>query len=238
MPEPLLTRFLQPLLAGRRAECFGIVRDALQAGIPAERLVHELVWPAMGQVQRLYRDDRINRVAESMAARILRAVACQLQPHLSQRTAMGRRMVVTCADGVEQETGAELVADLFQADGWEVYFVGPDVPEDEMLALVGTLRPDALLIFGTEATGVPRTRRFVDLIREVGAVPHMNVIVSGGVFNRADGLWREVGADLFVESAAELIRQADQLGPRDPHKRRTGVVKKRRRKRKAVAQGV
>ncbi len=235
MPEPLLTRFLQPLLAGRRAECFALIREALERGVAAERLVHELLWPAIAQLERLYHDDRINKATESMAARILRAAACQLQPHLTARQRTGRRLIVTCADGVEQETGAELVADLFQADGWEVYFVGPDVPEDEMLALVGQLRPDALLIFGTHASGVPRTRRFVDLIREVGAVPHLNVIVSGGVFNRADGLWREVGADLFVESAEELIRQADQLGPRDPHKRRTGVVKKRRRKRKAAA---
>ncbi len=235
MPEPLLTRFLQPLLAGRRTECFSLLHEALLAGMPAETLVHDVVWPAIAQVQRLLGDDRITHAAASMAVRILRSAASQLQPHLHRRPANGRRMLVTSADGVEQEIGAQLVADLFEAEGWDVYFVGPEVPEDEMLALVGELRPDALLIFGTQAAAVPRTRRFVDMIREVGAVPQMNVIVSGGVFNRADGLWREVGADLFVERADELIRQAAQLGPRDPNKKRTGVVKKRRRKRKVVA---
>ena len=32
MPEPFLIRYMQPLLAGRRAECFDLVADAISNG--------------------------------------------------------------------------------------------------------------------------------------------------------------------------------------------------------------
>ncbi|MFN0135544.1 MAG: B12-binding domain-containing protein [Phycisphaerae bacterium] len=232
MPEPLLTRYLQPLLAGRRAECFSLVRDALQQGRNASDLIQEVVWPAMTQVDRLFRDDRINTAIENLATRINRTIADQLQTALPSGPPRGRRVLITCAAGENEELGAQMVADLFQADGWEVYFLGGGVPQDEIATLVGQLRPQLMVIFGTQPTGVPGCKALIDEIRHLGVVPHMNIVVSGGVFNRADGLWNEVGADRFVSTAEGLIELANHLGPRDPNTVRSLIVKKRKRKRK------
>lgn len=237
MPEPLLLRFLQPLLAGRRSECFNTVETALQTGASAEELLCDVVWPAMTQVDRLYRDDRIDLATEHMAARINRTLADRLQCRLPQSSRNGKRIIITCADAIQEETGAEIVADILQADGWEVYLPGSGVPHDEILALVGKVRPEALLVFGTHPEDVPDIRRLVEVIREVGVCPTMNIIVSGGIYNRADGLWQEVGADLFSESLRELRELLRDLPPRQPNTPRVNVVKKRRRRRKAALVG-
>lgn len=199
MPEPFLIRYLQPLLAGRRAECFALISGALRAGSSAEQLICEVIWPAMAQVERLFRDDRINTATEHMAGRINRTIADQLQAHLPPGPPNNRRVLVACADGPNEELGAQMVGDLFQADGWEVFFVGGGVPDDEILAMVGQLRPHVLLIFGAQPEAVPNTRALVERIREVGTCPTMNIVVIGGIFNRAEGLWREVGADAFCD---------------------------------------
>lgn len=232
MSDSLLLRYMQPLLAGRRAECFELIGTAISAGAPAETLLCEVVWPAMSQIDRLFREDVINHAAQNMAARINRTVADQLQRHLPRRAANGKRIVITCADDVNEETGAQTIADLFQSDGWDVYFLGVGVPQDEILEIIGKLRPDILLLFGTRPEAVPDTRHLVEWIREVNTCPTMNIIVSGGVFNRADGLWQEVGADVFAPTATDLLKLANRLGPRVPTARRVGVVKKRNRRRK------
>ncbi len=234
MPEHLLIRYLQPLLAGRRAECFDLIDGALQSGAPAEDLVCDVVWPAMAQVERLYRDDRINTALEHMACRINRTVADQLQRHLPKRTVPGMRVIVASADGPHEELGAQMVADLFQADGWEVYFVGGGVPDDEVLAMVGQVRPQVLLIFGAHPEAVPNTRAMIERIREVGVCPTMNIIVTGGIFNRADGLWQEIGADTCCDTPRHTVATARQLPPRQPNAPRLGIVKKRRRRRKTA----
>lgn len=233
--ESLFLRYMQPLLAGRRAECFEMIQSALRAGADARRLITEVIWPAMTQVNRLYHADRISMAAENMAGRINRSIADQLQVHLPRCAPIGKRALVVCADDEREEAGAQATADLLQADGWEAYFVGPGVPRDEILELVGGLRPDILVIFGTAPQAVPGVRQMIDLIREVGVCSQMNIIASGGVFNRADGLWQEVGADLFAESAADLLVAVRDLAPRSPHAQRVAIVKKRKRRRKQAA---
>ena len=235
MPESLLVRYLQPLLAGRRAECFNTIRQATDRGTDAEDLVCDVLWPAMVQVDRLYRDDRVNVATEHMACRINRTLVDQLQGRLTPSPSNGKRVIVTCADSVHEETGAEIAADLLQADGWEVYVLGGGVPHDEILALIGQVRPDVLLVYGTHPEDVPAMRRLVEMIREIGVCPTMNVAVSGGIYNRADGLWQEVGADVFSDSVRELRHILRDLPPRTPNAPRVGLVKKRRRRRKMPA---
>lgn len=236
MSEPLLLRYMQPLLAGRRAECFQLIHGSVEKGANARKLLTEVVWPAMTQIDRLYRDDVINHAARNMACRINRTVADQLQPHLPRGERNGKRILISCAHCENEETGAQMVADLLEADGWEVYYLGAGVPDDEIVATIGQLRPALLLIFGTQPQDVPATRRLVEWIREVNTCPTMNILVSGGVFNRADGLWHEVGADMLCEDAHEVLEIANTLEPREPGVKRGGGVKKRHRKRKAQVQ--
>lgn len=232
MSEPLLTRYLQPLLAGRRADCFEIIQQAARDGHAAEALLCDVLWPAMSQVDRLYRADRINAATESMAARINRTVADQLQPFLNRAPRNGRRIVVTSGPNEREELGAQIIADLFQSEGWDVFLIGCAVPHDEVLALIGQVRPDTLMIFGAEPQYTPDVRALIDRIREIGVCPTMNIVVSGGVFNRADGLWLEVGADAFAPTAREALATVSALPPRKAGPPRRGIVKKRNRRRK------
>ncbi len=234
MPEPLLTRYMQPLLAGRRAECFDIIADAIDHGERAAHIAFDVVWPAMVQVERLFRDDRIDIAIDNMACRINRTVTDQLQSHLPKRASNGKRIMISCAEDEREGIGGQMLADLFQSDGWDVYIIGAGVPDDELLKLVGHLCPHVLMIYGTQPPEVPGVRRFVELIREIGVCPTMNIVVSGGVFNRVDGLWQEVGADVFVELPRDVVRTVTELGPRTPGPRRLGIVKKRRRRRKVA----
>jgi methanogenic corrinoid protein MtbC1 len=186
----------------------------------------------MERVDKLYRGDRINTATEHMATRINRSIADQIQLALKPSAPLGRRILITCADGEPEELGAQMCSDLFEASGWEVYFLGGGVPNDEILTLVGQLNPDILLVFGTQPAGVPDVRRLIDLLNDVGTNPTMNVMVSGGVYNRADGLWKEINADLFAKTAREALRVAEAAEPKKPTVKVAGAPKKRRRRRR------
>ncbi len=231
--ERLLERFLPPLLAGQRQACRDVLSEVLDTGVEPETVYRQLMWPALEHVERLYRADQINLATEHMATRISRALVDQLQARLPRREPNGKSIIITCAENEPEELGAQMCADLFESSGWTVYFVGGGVPNDEVLALVGQFRPDILLVFGTQPSGVPGVRRLIDLIHDVNPNPAMNIMISGGVFNRADGLWKEVNADLFARTAAEALSVAEGAAPRQPQVRVPGAPKKRRRRRRS-----
>jgi len=227
----LFDRYMSPLLDGRRKECRDVLARALESGTEPRSLYKKMIWPAMEQIEHLYNEDRINIATEHMATRISRVVADQLQLHLPREAPNGKRILISCADDEPGELGAQMMADLFESEGWDVYFLGGGVPNDEILLLVGQLRPEVLLIFGTQPSGVPGVRKLIDLIRGVGSNPTMNVMISGGVFNRAEGLWQEVNADLMAATAGEALTLAAEAEPRKPEIRIPGAPKKRRRRR-------
>jgi methanogenic corrinoid protein MtbC1 len=105
------------------------------------------------------------------------------------------------------------------------------VPNDEILGLIGRLEPQILLVYGMTPQGVPQTRQLIDLIREVGVCPTMNIMITGGVFNRAEDLWKEINADLYAPQVRDALDVAGQALPRVPDVRIPGAPKKRRRRR-------
>jgi methanogenic corrinoid protein MtbC1 len=46
----------------------------------------------------------------------------------------GKRVLVVCGNAEPEELGGQICADLFEAEGHEVIFVGGSVPDDEVMA--------------------------------------------------------------------------------------------------------
>ena len=205
IPE-VFAQYLEHVFAGKRCEARELIEAALDRGIGANRLIQNVIWPAMEQVDRLHRAGRISRLMEHMASRINRMVADQLQAHLARKPKAGNRIIVTCGNGEIEELGAQMMSDLFEAQGWSVWFLGAGVPNDEVLQLVGKVRPDVLCIYGTRPEDLTNVRRLIDTVRQINACDQMQVLVAGGVFNRAGGLEDELHADLHAPNAIEAVK--------------------------------
>ena len=221
-------RYLKELLQGDRKGCRDVLGEALQTGTPANTVYTELFWPIMEEIEQRFRDNRIDHITQNMATRINRTLVDQLQSKLPKRDARGKKMILVCAEDEPEELGAQMCADLFESDGWEVKFLGSGIPNDEILQLVGKEQPDLLFIYGTKPSGCPDVRRLIDTNRDIQACPKMRILVSGGVFNRAEGLWEEIGADLFAATAREAldIALSDQRSRRVSRRKRKPSLQK------------
>ena len=228
-------QYAEHLFSGRRCQAREVVFAAHDRGVGADKLLMSVVWPAMEQVDKLYREDRIARVVEHMATRINRMIADQLHGFLAPAPKSGQRMVVICGQGETEELGAQITADLFEAAGWSVWFLGSGVPNDEILQLVGKLDPDILSIYGMRPEGVPGVRHLIEMIREVGVCEQMQVVVSGGVFNRADGLADEVKADLFAPDIRAVLKTVSEHPVRIPKPDMPEPGRRRKSKRRKTA---
>jgi len=234
--EDVLARYLAPLLRGDRKACRSVVEETLQSGIPANSVYLHLIWPVMAEIERLSRLDKITSVQEHLATRINRTIVDQLQNKLPRRPIRNKRVAVTCTRDELQELGAQIITDLFESDGWEVRFLGGGLTNDDVFAFVNEYAPDVLFIYGTTPKQAPDVRRLIDRIRGVNAWPSLRIIVSGGLFNRAEGLWEEIGADGFASTAAEALQvAADESQVARPDRRTVNRRKRRQQMAKAEA---
>ncbi len=229
--------YLANLVAGDRAAARQLIDTAMAGGCTAYELLNQLIWPTMELIQSLYREDRVGVSGLNMATRLNRALTDQLTVRLERKETNGKKVLIFCGNDEPEELGGQICADLFECEGWTVRFAGGGVPEDEVLAMIGNVRPDLLVMFGTLPSGVPAVRKLIDYLRDVNSCPEMQVMCCGGIYKRAEGLAEEIGADLYAPDAADAVRIAAE----SPAKRATvdqQTVGRMRRVRKAAARKI
>jgi methanogenic corrinoid protein MtbC1 len=231
----LLERFFNALISGDRAGARDIVDQAFQADVPTEKIISNLIWPTLEHVQTLYRNDQLSDLAHNYATRLLRALADQMQIRLEQAERLEQKVLLVCGPDEPEELAAQLATDLLEASGYEVYFAGGGVANDEIVAQIGELQADILVVFGAKPSTVPFTRLLIDRLHELDVCPRLQIAVGGGVFNRAEGLAEEIGADLWANTPWEIVEQITTQPERRMAADQRTVGRKRRTKRSAAA---
>lgn len=204
----LADRYVNVLLTGERIAARKVIDQALANGLTPTTLLADLVWPTMERIQGRFKDDIINSSQLNLATRLNRFVADLLAGQLEQSPSIGKTVLVFCGDDEPEELGGQITSDLFEAAGWSVKFGGGGVPSDEVLKMIGEERPDLLVMFATLPSGVPAVRKLIDYLREVNSNPDMQIMCCGGIYQRAEGLAEEIGADLYAPDGASAVEVA------------------------------
>ncbi len=210
MSSDLVTeRFFETLVSGDRTTARRIIEEQRTLGVAPQSLVTDLYWPTYEMIERLRRDDQVTTLGYHLATRLLRVVVDQTAARLIQRVETpprGRSVFACCGPDEGCELGAQMAVDLLESHGFRVRFAGGGVPTDEIQSLVQNDQPDVLLMFSSAPGDLPVIRGLIDTLHEVGACPNTQIVVGAGVFNRADGLAEEIGADLWASDPIELVQ--------------------------------
>jgi methanogenic corrinoid protein MtbC1 len=228
--ELLIERLFQALISGDRLGTRGILCEPFEEGATAEEVVTQVLWPCYDLIDRLHRADHITRLAHHLGTRLLRSLVDQLALRYEQKPDRSRTIFAFSGPTDSDELGAQMAVDLLEADGYTVTFGGGGIANDEILAQLGEMQPDVMLIFASAPTDLPEIRHLVDMVHEIGTCGDVQVVVGGGVFNRADGLAEEIGADLWANNPQQLLeRMADEPDRRATADQRTVGLRRKRR---------
>lgn len=228
--EALAEQLFETLISGDRPAAREFVNAAFARGISPDDLISKVFWPTYELIDRLHRGDQMTTIAHHMSTRLLRVLVDQTAMRLDQRPTRSRTVFAVCGPTDADELGAQMAVDLLEREGFTITFSGGGVASDEILAQVQENRPDVLLLFASAPGDLPGIRAMIDQIREIGAVRSMQVAVGGGVFNRAQGLAEEIGADLWASTPLDLVREMTSHPDRRAEPTQQSVGKKRVRK--------
>jgi methanogenic corrinoid protein MtbC1 len=231
----LQERFFTSLISGDRETARAVVDEALQADVPASKILSHLFWPTLEQFQNLHRNDQLSPLAHNFATRLLRQLVDQMQLRLEQSPRLGQTVLIVSGQEQSEELSAQMSADLLEAQGYTVFYAGGGIANDEIVEQLTELKADKLVIFGAVSSTVPATRVLIDRMQDIGANKQVQVIVGGGIFNRADGLAEEIGADLWANDPSELAEKMQTQPQRRMAPDQRTVGRKRRTSSRSAA---
>ncbi|HYE02626.1 MAG TPA: cobalamin-dependent protein [Phycisphaerales bacterium] len=215
--QAFVERLFETLITGSRPASRQLVAEARAAGLGPRDMISEVFWPTYELAERLFRADQLGTLSHHLATRLLRVLVDQNAAQLAPGAARRRSIFAICGAQDADDLGAQMAVDVLEAEGFEVTFAGGGVPSDEVLARVNEEQPDVLLMFASRPQDLPELRQLIDTLREIGATSSMQIAVGGGVFNRAEGLAEEIGADVWastpLEMAERLVTEPERRAP-------------------------
>jgi methanogenic corrinoid protein MtbC1 len=197
--------YLQAILHGDRQGALGVAREALREKDSLPRLYLEVIEPAQYEVGRLWESNVITVAEEHMATAVTQFVMAQCFAPFDRPARCRGRMVLT---GVEEElhhVGANMVADVLEAMGWDVRFLGTNLPHKGILEVIRKHRPDWVGISATTLFSLPQVSSLIAEIRAGCNGNAPRIVVGGSVFRHSRNAWKEVGADAAAVSLDEAI---------------------------------
>jgi len=203
-------RYLEAILSGDRAAAFAVAMEAVESGLSVPDVYMELLQFAHYEVGRLWESNVISVAGEHIATAVTQGVLARLYALLPVTAASLGDAFVTGVEGEFHQLGSNMVADVLESDGWNVRFLGCQVPPRDVIALVDSIRPTLLGISATMKFSVPKVASLIGDIRALGG-NEPTILVGGGAFRGEPGLWREIGADGYGGDLREALTVARTL---------------------------
>ncbi len=156
LDKNLQIRFLDALTRGDPKAAEAVADDALERGADVAAVHTQLIEPAMRSIGELWERNEITVAAEHLATAISHAVAAWIFTrgfHAQPRSR--ERVMMAAVQGEHHVLGLRLAADVLEGAGYDVLYLGPDVPLPALLDACSTHQPDLLGLTASMWLGVP-----------------------------------------------------------------------------------
>jgi methanogenic corrinoid protein MtbC1 len=186
------------VLEGDEQGAVAVVFAAVQAGIAPEDALLEVIAPVQRKVGTEWAANRITVAQEHAATAINDRVIAALSQHpAATSAARAGRVTVACVDGEWHALPARLLAEVLRLRGWQVDFLGAQVPTPHLIAHLHQHAPDAVALSCSIPTRIPAAHAAITACQAAG----VSVLVGGAAFG-VDGRYaRLLGADAWAPDA-------------------------------------
>lgn len=200
---------LAALLAADHKSVMSICRDLEASGVGLPELLQQLIYPVMTQVGLLWEDGKISVADEHQSTAIVNRVLAALYCSQSFPETDRGRALVSASVNEFHEMGAWMLATCLELDGWDVTYLGANVPTSALLLKAEQEQPELIAISVTMPFNLRPARNAIAALCK--RLPQARILVGGQVFQRVPSLGATMGADACLSSCLEAVTWANRL---------------------------
>ena len=200
--------FLAALLRADRPAAIRIALERYDA-LGLEPLYAGTFEPALTRVGELWETNRITVADEHAATKTaeyaLAAVFARLEETGGTPPDARPKVLVTAVAGERHEIGPRMLADALTVAGWNVRFLGGDVPNMAVVEAVLDFKPRIVALSATLTANLPVVKLLVRAIKSLEYPPR--VVVGGRAFLEDERLWADTGADGMIPDIRAAVAE-------------------------------
>lgn len=144
-----------------------------------------LIQPALYCIGDKWRNNQISVAQEHLATAMALSVMAHGLARSPSPPARGNKVLLACVQGNHHAVGLQMVSDAFTLAGWQVNFLGANVPMDVLLDHARQWRPDLLGLSASLPEHVSGLREFVGRLKLAMGDQCPHVLVGGLGFTHA-----------------------------------------------------
>lgn len=198
-------RYFESLIKGAKNECVAIFDEVLKNNIPVEIIYTQLFQPSLYQVGEYWEMNKISVATEHMATAITENLMIKLQPQLFSTERIGKKAVIACVANEYHQVGAKMIADIFEMNGWDGYFIGANTPVTELIRFLKSKNPDLLGLSLSIYYNLPELKNTIAIIRQ--HFPDLPILVGGQAFRWGGTEITEQFSNVACLSGIETLRK-------------------------------
>lgn len=211
-PHTALAReFLKLLLNGERHVASRLILDAVDSGVPVKDIYLHVFQRSQRELGRLWQLNQISVAQEHYSTAATQLIMAQLYPSIFRTEKNERKIIATSIGGELHEIGVRIIADFFEMEGWDTYYLGANSPTAAIVQAIADRRADILAVSATMTFHIRAVENLIATVRASADSNGVKILVGGYPFNLEPELWKRVGADGYAADASEAIAVASRF---------------------------
>lgn len=206
-----MKKYLNALLDSNRNGALQIVNEMLGQGVSVEDIYLYVFQESMREIGELWHDGIISVGMEHYCTAVTQFIMSTMYERIFTSKRVNKKLL-SCAVGSElHEMGIRMVTDVFEMHGWDTFYLGANLPIEEIVKFTHIHKPDIIALGITMPYHLSFLKSTIEMIRKVRAFRDIKIIVGGVPFLDNEELYLALGADGFAKNAAESVKVASEL---------------------------
>jgi|GEM_PF-461342 len=198
-------RLIKLLLERNRREAAAYVVSLAKEYPSPQGLFQSLLAPVLHSIGRLWQSNKLSAADEHAAFEICRYIVFRFCDSLGREPKKSIKAYIGCVTGEEHALAAEMMAEVLNLKGWNVFFSGRSAPLEETVRSARQFQPDVVFLSVSLIPNLPSARDLIIAVRS--SIPGARIILGGAAALAAKHVM-EKWTDAVVENIQDGTRKA------------------------------
>jgi len=205
-----LNEINQSVIDGDLPKATELTKAAIEAKIPADKILEEGLVPAMKTVGELFEKGEYYFPELLLAGEAMKGALKHLQPMLGKGgSAYTGRYAIGTVQGDVHDIGKNIIIMMLEANGWEVVDLGVDVSPENFCSAVKDGDFQVLGLSSLLTLTMPHMTETINALKEAGLRDKVKVMIGGAPVTQ--DFAAKIGADAFGRDAVEAVNKAESF---------------------------